>query len=300
MTGSTAPSGDAPIPTVLVVTGLSGAGRSTAVAALEDLGYEVLNNLPLTMTDALLAQPEGARTPIAIGIETRTRGFSANSVIEIVERLRSEWNVASALVYLDSSDAVLIARFSETRRRHPLAPAEDPATGIARERDLLAGVREAADVVIDTSGMTPHDLKAALAARFTLNGGQNLSVMVQSFSFKRGIPLGADMALDCRFLQNPYWDETLRALDGRDERIQAFVKADPLYAPFFDKLCDMVTMLLPAYRSEGKAYFSIALGCTGGRHRSVTMAEALYDTLATAGWRPSIRHRELERQRSAP
>src|SRR5690606_28015278 len=208
----------------------------------------------------------------------------ARALTETVATLRSTWRAGAMLLFLDCSDEVLLARFSQTRRRHPLAPAEDPGTGIARERDVLAEVREQADVVIDTTGMTPHELKAELEARFALDRSAGMSVTIQSFSYKRGTPPGADMVIDARFLRNPYWEDDLRALDGREERIQGFVRLDPLYAAFFEKLCEMVTMLLPAYRAEGKAYFTIAFGCTGGRHRSISVAEDLARHLARHGW----------------
>lgn len=286
-------------PLVLIVTGMSGAGRTTAINSLEDLGYEALNNFPLSLIEALVAPVVGTPAPMAIGVESRTRGFSARALTETLRTLRQSWGAGALLLFLDCADEVLIARFNQTRRRHPLAPAEDAATGIARERDVLAEVREHADALIDTTAMTPHELKAELEARFALGQSAGLSVTIQSFSYKRGTPHGADMVIDTRFLGNPYWQEDLRALDGRDESVQVFVRADPLYAEFFEKLCDMVTMLLPAYRDEGKAYFTIALGCTGGRHRSVSVAEALSRHLAGRGWPVSVRHRELERRADA-
>jgi len=283
-------------PRVLIVTGLSGAGRTTAINALEDLGYEAIENLPLPLFEALIASSNGPQAPIAIGIETRTRGFSARALSETVAALRNVWQAGAALLFLDCSDRVLLARFNQTRRRHPLAPAEDPATGILRERDILAEIREQADAVIDTSAMNPHELKAELAARFALDHSVGMAVTLQSFSYKRGSPPGADMVIDTRFLHNPYWRDDLRMLDGRDDRIQEFVRSDPLYAGFLGKLCDLISMLLPAYRDEGKAYFTLALGCTGGRHRSVSVAEEIGRILADQGWPVSIRHRELERR----
>ncbi len=289
-------------PLVLIVTGMSGAGRSTAINALEDLGYEPLNNFPLSLLETVIApvaQPAvGAPSPrpIAFGIETRTRGFSTRALMASLDMLRSRFRLGALLVFLDCDDEVLVARFSETRRRHPLAPAEDPATGVARERAILEEVRARADVVIDTTGMTPHQLKRELGQRFAQGLAAGLSVSVQSFSYKRGAPHDADMVLDCRFLRNPYWDETLRALDGTDARIQSFVSGDPMFWPFFDKLAELTLMLLPAYKAEGKAYFSIALGCTGGRHRSVSVTAMLAGRIERAGWPVVVRHRELERR----
>jgi len=280
-------------PPVVIVTGMSGAGRTTAINALEDQGYEPLDNFPLSLLEAVVEPVRGNARPIAIGIETRTRGFSTRALMQGLDMLRSRYAVPALLVFLDCADEVLIARFSETRRRHPLAPAEDAATGIARERDILAEVRARADAVIDTTDLSPHALKAEIAARFAPGGGRRLCVTVQSFSYKRGAPHDADMVFDCRFLRNPYWDGALRELDGRDTAIQEFVAQDALYPEFFEKLADLTMMLLPAYEAEGKAYFSIALGCTGGRHRSVAVAEALADRLGRTGWPAALRHREL-------
>ena len=284
---------------VLIVTGMSGAGRSTALNALEDLGYEPLDNFPLSLLEAVIEPMRGTERPVAFGIETRTRGFSTRGLMSALDLLRTRYATPALLVFLDCDDEALLARFNQTRRRHPLAPAEDPAAGIARERDILAEVRARADAVIDTTDLSPHGLKAEIAERFAIATQGGLGVSVQSFSFKRGAPHDADMVLDLRFLRNPYWDTSLRALDGEDTAIQDFVANDPLYPAFFEKLIDLVMMLLPAYRAEGKAHFSIALGCTGGRHRSVATAEALAERLAAEGWPVTLRHRELGRRRAA-
>ena len=280
---------------VVIVTGMSGAGRTTAINALEDLGFEALNNFPLALVERLIKPADSGRNPIAIGVETRTRGFSARALTELIDRLRGRSGVGAMLVFLDCSDETLIARFNETRRRHPLAPAEDVATGIGRERDILAEVRARADAVIETSDLSPHALKAEIALRFSPQMATGLVIGVHSFSYKRGAPLEADMVLDCRFLRNPYWEEALRNLDGRDGAIQAFVREDPLFQDFFERLSELVLMLLPAYKAEGKAYFCLALGCTGGRHRSVVVGEMLSDLLKAQGWPVVLRHREIER-----
>lgn len=280
--------------TVVIVTGMSGAGRTTAIKALEDLGFEALNNFPLALVERLLPPEEGASRPIAIGVETRTRGFSARALTSLVDRLRHRQAIGAVLLFLDCSDETLLTRFNETRRRHPLAPEEDVPTGLARERDILAEVRARADAVIDTSELSPQALKNDLAARLAPQVTAGLAVAVQSFSYKRGAPAEADMVLDCRFLRNPYWEAALRGLDGRDPQIQGFIRADPLFHDFFAKLCELLLMLLPAYKAEGKAYFCVALGCTGGRHRSVALGEFLADELRREGWPVILRHREIE------
>jgi UPF0042 nucleotide-binding protein len=286
--------GPRPAPLVVIVTGMSGAGRTTAINALEDLGFEGLNNFPLSLVDRLVEPADGEARPIAIGVETRTRGFSTRALTGVVDRLRRRQGTGALLIFLDCSDEALLTRFNQTRRRHPLSPEEDAATGIARERDILAEVRARADMVIDTSELSPHALKAEIQSRFSRQISADLAVSVQSFSYKRGAPQEADMVLDCRFLRNPYWEAELRRLDGRHARIQGFVREDPLFAAFFGKLCEMLLMLLPAYKAEGKAYFCVALGCTGGRHRSVTVGELLAERLRAQGWPIALRHRELE------
>lgn len=282
-------------PVVVIVTGMSGAGRTTAINTLEDMGFEALNNFPLALVDRLVESADDSPRPIAIGVETRTRGFSERALTALIDRLRGRWGARALLMFLDCADSELQARFSQTRRRHPLAPAEDALTGIARERDLMAEVRARADMVIDTTAFSPNTLRSEFEILFSQQIGAGLSVSVQSFSYKRGAPHDADMVLDCRFLRNPYWDAEIRELDGRHSRIQGFVGEDPLFGPFFEKLCEMLLMLLPAYKAEGKAYFCVALGCTGGRHRSVTVSERLAGRLREAGWPVALHHRELER-----
>ncbi|MGF1660808.1 MAG: RNase adapter RapZ [Rubrimonas sp.] len=284
---------EAPLEIVLV-TGLSGAGRSTALGALEDRGWETVDNLPLALIPRLAEAPSGR--PLALGVAAHGRGFSTEGLIETVEALRRAPGVAPSLVFLDAADEALIARYAETRRRHPIAPAEDAATGVARERDLLGALRDRADLVIDTTALTPHQLKAEVQARLSRGDGLGLVVSVQSFSYKRGAPREADMVMDVRFLRNPHWEPELRPRDGRDAEVAAYVARDPLCAPFFDRLAELVLMLLPAYKREGKAYFGIGLGCTGGRHRSVALAERLAKKLVSEGWRVTLRHRELERR----
>lgn len=286
-----------PAPLRLVfVTGPAGAGRATAINALEDLGYEAIDNLPLAMVPRLVHGPEPER-PLALGIDARTRDFSPDLMLDTIEDLRAAGAVRVDVLYLDSRDDILLRRFSETRRRHPLAPDADPASGIAAERALLQPVLARADILIDTSDHSPHDLRAEIADWFGAESGTGtLAVTVRSFSYKRGMPRGLDMALDVRFLSNPYWDAALRGLDGRNAKVGAFVQTDAAFQDFFRRMHDLVAMLLPAYRDEGKAHFSIGFGCTGGQHRSVFVAEHLAKTLAEDGWRVSIRHEELERQ----
>ena len=289
---------DRPNSRLVLVTGPSGAGRSTAIRTLEDMGFEAIDNMPLSLLPRLLDGPAPDK-PMALGIDVRNRDFSTSALIEVIDRYGPEIGASMQVLYLDCREGILLRRFSETRRRHPLAPAENPGTGIARELDLLGPIRVRADILVDTSDMSPHDLRSELQAWFAPEGAQRLSVSLQSFSYKRGLPRGLDMVLDCRFLRNPYWEERLRAHNGQSAEVQAYVAEDPLFAGFTQKVTELALLLLPAYEAEGKAYLSLGFGCTGGQHRSVTMAETLAKALADKGWQVSIRHRELERLAAA-
>ncbi|MAU50788.1 MAG: RNase adapter RapZ [Roseovarius sp.] len=282
-------------PPLVLVTGPSGAGRSTAIHTLEDLGFEAIDNLPLTLLPRLLDGPERDR-PLALGIDVRNRDFSTQALIELIDGGAFVAPGVLQVLYLDCRAEVLMRRYSETRRRHPLAPTLSPEVGIAQEMDLLGPIRARADVMIDTSELTPHDLRAELARWFAPEGAGRLAVSVQSFSYKRGLPRGLDMVFDCRFLRNPHWVADLRARDGRDPQIRAHVAGDPRFAEFSQRLGALLDLVLPAHEEEGKAYLAIGLGCTGGRHRSVAVAEMVTARLAEQGWPVSIRHRELERR----
>lgn len=277
-------------PSIVLVTGLSGAGRSTATNALEDLGFETIENLPLGLMPRLMEGPP-LEHRIALGIAAGTRGFSADALLDLIEGPLSAQHME--LLYLDCRPDVLHRRYSETRRRHPAAPAEGPAIGIAREIDLLALVRDRADFLIDTSDMSLHDLRAEIDRLFGGARESRLAVSVQSFSYKRGLPRGLDFVFDCRFLRNPYWDDLLRPRDGRDPDVAAYIAEDARYAPFFERVKSLMDLVLPAHVEEGKSHLSIGFGCTGGKHRSVCVTQALASTLAENGWQVSIRHREL-------
>ena len=280
---------------VVLVTGPSGAGRSTAINALEDLGFEAVDNLPLSLMDRLLDGRPHDR-PLALGIDVRNRDFSTDAMIETVDRLTASPEIRAEVLYLDAAPETLERRYSETRRRHPLASGDSPALGIAQEIALLEPVRARAGYLIDTSELSPHDLRAELGRWFASDGSQGLSLSVQSFSYKRGLPRGVDMILDMRFLQNPHWQAELRPLDGRDSRVADYVAQDPRFDSVMSQIERLNLTLLPAYLEEGKTHLAIAFGCTGGQHRSVAVAEKLAMTLAEKGWRVSTRHRELERR----
>ena len=281
----------APQPPLVLVTGPSGAGRTTAINVLEDLDFEAIDNLPLRLVPALV-NAGGADQPLVLGLDPRNRDFSTEAMVDMIDMLKARQGFKTTVLYLDAQADVLLRRFSETRRRHPLSPAESPELGVTRELDLMRMIRERSDVVIDTSDLNVHQLRAEVERLFAPKG-RTLAVALHSFSYKRGIPRSVDMVFDCRFLANPYWEPELRTHNGQDKEVQDYVMKDARYQGFFDRVLDLTLMLLPAYREEGKSHFSIAFGCTGGQHRSVTLAETLAKALAREGQQVSIRHREL-------
>ena len=283
---------------ILLVTGMSGAGRSTALKTLEDMGWETVDNLPLGLVDRLLSNPlpEGAvdeQRPLAIGIDSRTRGFDARQILNRVASLSDSHGYSLEIAFFDAVGAVLARRYSETRRRHPLAadrPAED---GIERERELLQPLRDAADHLIDTSETTSHALQQDIRRRFASATAEGPTLSVLSFGFARGLPRNADLVFDMRFLRNPHWVPQLRPGTGRDAEVAAYIIGDSGYEPALSRIEDLILALLPGYSREGKSYITIAFGCTGGRHRSVHCAERVGQRLRDAGFSPTISHRDL-------
>ncbi len=280
---------------IVIVTGVSGAGRTTAINAFEDIGFETIDNIPLSLLERVFEGP-ARLPPMAIGIDVRNREFSVDTVLAVLNRIEAAPDLEAEMLFLTCDPGVLVRRYSETRRRHPLARQGAPVVGIDREMDVLAPLQDRADHLIDTSEMSPHQLRSEIGRRFGGEGFNELALSVESFSYKRGLPRGIDMIFDVRFLNNPHWEEQLRALDGRDADVAAFVEKDPKFAEFYQKLSDLILFLLPAYKSEGKTHLAVGIGCTGGQHRSVAVAEKLSNTLAEKGWRVSTRHRELERR----
>jgi len=281
---------------IVLVTGPAGAGRSSALNILEDAGFEAIDNIPMRMLRALLEAP-GQLRPMALGVDLRNRDFSTDRVIELMSEMRSRPDVDIELLYLDCDTSVLLRRFSETRRRHPMAPTAAPVDGIGREKELLEPVLALADVLIDTSELNVHQLRAEVERWFALDGAHHLSISVQSFSYKRGLPRSADMVFDCRFLRNPYWEPSLRSMNGTQQPVADYVRADLLFRDYATQVQDLCKLILPACKTEGKSHISLAFGCTGGQHRSVTLAEHLASNLSNAGWQVSVRHRELDRNR---
>ncbi|MGY9038228.1 RNase adapter RapZ [Sulfitobacter sp. BSw21498] len=281
---------------IVLVTGPAGAGRSSTLNVLEDAGFEAIDNIPMRMLRALIEAP-GQLRPMALGVDLRNRDFSTDRVIELMADMRSRPDIDIELLYLDCDTNVLLRRFSETRRRHPMTASATPIEGIVREKELLEPVLTLADVLIDTSDLNVHQLRSEVERWFALDGARHLTVSVQSFSYKRGLPRSADMVFDCRFLRNPYWEPALRSMNGTQQPVADYVGADPLFANFATQVNSLCELVLPACKTEGKSHISLAFGCTGGQHRSVTLAEYLASSLSKDGWQVSVRHRELDRSK---
>ena len=298
------PAEDSSGPRLLVlVTGLSGAGKSTALAALEDIGFTVVDNLPLAMLDAFVGLGNGpgngdSERPVALGIDVRARDFDPAAMETAVQGILARREIEARLLFLDCADEILVQRYSETRRRHPLARERPVLDGVRLERQMIAPLRRLADPVIDTSDETVRTLRRQVQDRFAAAGRRRLSVFVESFGYGHGLPRHADLVFDVRFLRNPHYDERLRPTTGLDAQTGDYIAGDPDFQPFFDRLTAMLDLLLPRYRAEGKSYLTIAVGCTGGRHRSVYVAARTAGWLAGRGWPHTLRHRDLGRSDS--
>ncbi len=288
----------APPRRIVVVTGLSGAGKASMLRVLEDLGYEAVDNPPLLLMEELARSGEA---PLAVGVDARSRGFDVLAVLAVMARLRANPGLRPELVFAHADDGVLLRRFTETRRRHPLAPRGPVCEGIAAERRLLAPLREAADLILDTSDTPLPEMRRMVEARF--GGGQPgaaLTLALISFAYPLGLPREADLVFDARFLRNPHYDTILRELTGLDAAVAAHVAADPDYPAYVTKMTELLDMLLPRFVREGKKYATVAIGCTGGRHRSVHLVEvvAAYLGAPRTGakpWRVAVSHRDIGR-----
>ena len=286
---------------VLLVTGMSGAGKTSTLKALEDMGYEAVDNVPLSLLESLVFP--GVRgsakqlfpRPIAIGIDIRTRDFGTESFLQELDRMVGQSELEVTALFLDCADDELRRRYAETRHRHPLATDRPVSDGIARERYLMAPLRGLADVTIDTTGLAPGELKRILNGHFGLESEPGLVVFVTSFSFRQGLPRAADLVFDVRFLTNPHYDPELRRFSGKDAKVAEFIAADAGFDNFFDGLTGLLHPLLPRYAAEGKSYLTMAIGCTGGRHRSVFVAEGLAAWLREQGQRVHLHHRDMNR-----
>ena len=279
------------LPRLLLVTGMSGAGKSSVLDALEDMGWDTVDNLPTALLRDFVHGADRAVTTahVAIGMDARSRGFDPNALPAL---LRSVPGVRPEILYLDATGAELIRRYGETRRRHPLAPDRPAEDGIGRERDLTAALRLAADSVLDTTDLRPADLRDELRRRYG-DEGNELVLTLTSFGFARGISRTADLVFDLRFLPNPHWVDALRPLTGADRPVADYVGAQEGWTEFMERTEGLLAFLLPRYWEAGKAYVGVAFGCTGGRHRSVAAALAMGERLRERGFSPNVRHRDL-------
>ncbi len=302
---------------VVLVTGLSGGGKASILRVLEDLGYEAVDNPPLHLMEDMVVRGE---RPTAIGVDTRSRGFDADEIVAVLERLRRNPALRPELVFVYADESVLLRRYTETRRRHPLAPVSRVADGVAAEMMLTSRLREAADMLLDTTDLPLPMLRRIIEERFggAASDAAGMTVSLMSFAYPAGLPREAELVFDARFLRNPFYDPMLRDRTGLDAEVAAYVEADPDFWPFVDKITDMLTLLLPRFVQEGKKYASVAVGCTGGQHRSVHLVQVLADRLqagpagaaehgqgeggvgqgggrGAASWRVGVTHRELLR-----
>ena len=283
-------------PGFTILTGLSGAGRSEAAHCLEDLGFLVVDNLPPALLGKMgeLAASPGGPARVAIVVDARG-GVFFGELSRALEQLQG-LNIDYRIVFLEASDEDLVNRYEATRRRHPLAPADRVVEGIRKERLMMESLRGDADLIVDTSGLTPHELRDRIREAFTDAPTEHgLQVAVTSFGFKYGTPRDADLVFDVRFLPNPHWVDELRPLPGTDDRVREYVSGQPQYAAFLERLTSLLDVTVPGYLSEGKSYLTIAVGCTGGRHRSVVASEALAAYFRNHGLPVSLTHRDLDR-----
>jgi UPF0042 nucleotide-binding protein len=278
------------VPRLLLVTGMSGAGKSTVLDALEDLGWDVVDNLPADLLEGFVHGGAECRlAPVAIGMDVRSRGFDPETLPASVRAISG---VEAELLYLDCAGGELVRRYDETRRKHPLAPDRPAEDGIARERALTAPLKGAADSVLDTTDLKPADLRDELRRRYGGDSDQPV-LTIASFGFARGISRTADLVFDLRFLPNPHWVDELRPLTGMDDPVRDYLRADPAWASTMDDIESLLTDWIPRYWAADKSYVTVAFGCTGGRHRSVAAAVEMAERLRNAGFAPNVRHRDL-------
>ena len=277
---------------VIIVTGPSGAGKTTAINIMEDIGFEPIDNIPIELIGRLLSGPDLVK-PLALGIDIRTRGFSSENLLEAINIWKSIVNVTVSLLYLDCQQHELEQRFNGTRRRHPLGFNNTLESAISQENEMIKPLKVKADILLDTSKLNPNGLKNQLKKFVGVVSEDTMGLTFQSFSFKRSVPPGVDMTLDCRFLSNPHWVPELRHLTGKDKAVTEYLIRDKNWVAFFTKTVDLLVFLLPQYQDAGKAYFQVGFGCSGGQHRSVFSAQMIASELRKSGWKLTVDHREL-------
>lgn len=286
-----------PAQRLLLVTGMAGAGKSTALDVLEDRGWETIDNFPVRLLDRLVGGPGDnsgpQKAPLAIGFDTRTRGFVPGEIIALVGRLAARGDIELTFMFIDCAGSELERRYNETRRRHPMAQERTVQDAIAAERELLEPLRSWAEIVIDTSSMSANDLQAHVRDLFGETQEAGMSLTVSSFGFARGMPPLADLVFDMRFLDNPHWIAELRDQTGLDQAVGDHIERDPAFAESFAQIKALLLTVLPRYEAQGKSYVHVAFGCTGGKHRSVFTAQRMAQGLREAGFSPTVRHRNL-------
>ncbi len=282
---------------IVIVSGLSGAGKSSVLKILEDLGFEVIDNLPLSVLPQVISGT-ARDSSVALGVDARTRDFDCEKLCLLCAEIKKDKDIAEKIIFLDCDDEKLLRRFTETRRSHPLAKNKKLSDGIVLERELMAPLRQKSDIVIDTTDMKISQLRSVVRAEFDTGAAEKIVVSVMSFSYREGLPREADLVFDVRFLRNPHYDPDLRPLTGKTPEVGAYIEQDPDYSSFFNRLKDFIAPLLPRFEQEGKTRLTIAVGCTGGKHRSVYITEQLYKWLLDQKkCIVTLTHRELDKNK---
>jgi len=284
---------------VLLVTGVSGAGKSSALKTLEDLGYEAIDNVPLSLLSRLIP-PSNQPQSLVIGIDIRSRHYSTDQFLKVLKLLQDNDNIEVSLIFLECDDEILVRRFEETRRRHPLAIERPIMDGITQERELMMPVRDRSTLVVDTTDLSVGDMKGLLEGHFAVEKTPGPGIFVTSFGFKRGLPRNADLVFDVRFLRNPHYNINLRPLTGLDDEVGSYISEDQSFDPFIDKITELLELLLDRYAAEGKSYLTIAIGCTGGKHRSVFTAKKLTEWFHSKDIPALLSHRDINKSSLYP
>ena len=277
---------------LIIITGSSGAGRTTALNALEDRGYEIIDNIPISMIPSLISKASESKN-VALGIDIRTRDFSPKLLLSMVRRFEKDDKIKVGLFFLECEHCKLLTRFNETRRKHPLSGEKSLSQALKEEILLLEPLKSEAQVVIDTTDYSPNELREELLKHVTTRNLDSFTILIQSFSYKDGLPRNLDMVFDCRFLKNPHWQSQLRELDGTSDLVREFVMGLPAFGQFLDYISKLLKYLFPLFEREGKTHFSIGIGCTGGKHRSVVVATELGKVLERKDRVIFIKHRDL-------
>ncbi len=283
---------------VLLITGMSGSGRSFALKTLEDMGYETIDNLPLSLLDSVVLAQRKVPRPIAISVDVRTRDFSTDHFLQELEKLTKDETINIQMIFFDCDDDVIVRRYNESRRLHPLAHDRRVIDGIRLERHLMSPLLDHADITIDTTILSTSELRGQLRRFFLPIRGQNLSIFIISFSFRHGLPREADMVFDVRLLKNPFYDEELRPLSGEDSEVATFIQKDERFPSFMKSLKSIFSISLPCFEEEGRGYLTVAIGCTGGQHRSVFIAKTLSEWLQEEKKHVKLRHRDLKKRQA--